>query len=157
MTLGMQPHEPVATRTLPSGPVSDALSAHHREIEDACLAIMSAAFADEPRDLTLRWRVIERELLAHMATEEQQLLPAFARAEPEIAQALRVEHDRLREMAFELGVAIQLHAVRAEQLQAFVDALRAHAGREELSLYPWARAHLEPDHRRRALALHADR
>ena len=121
----MQTTEPVASRNLPSGLVSDALSAHHREIEDACQAIMSAAFADEPRDLTLRWRVIERELLAHMATEEEQLLPAFQRTDPENAQWLRDDHARLREQALELGVSIQLHSVRAEQLQGFVDALRA--------------------------------
>jgi hemerythrin superfamily protein len=147
--------EPVHSRNLPSGPVSDALTTHHREIEAACLEIMAAGYTDDPRDLTLRWRVIERELLAHMATEEQLLLPAYERAEPEIAQALRADHAALRARAMELAVAIQLHAVRVEQLRAFVDALRAHAAREETSLYLWTQANLplDHDHRRRLLAL----
>jgi len=150
--------EPVLSRNLPNGPVSDALSEHHREIEAACLEIMAAGFTDDPRDLALRWRVIERELLAHLATEEDLLLPAYQHADPENAQLLREDHEAIRKHALELAVAIQLHSIRIEQLQAFVDELRAHAHREETSLYLWAQANLalDHDHRRRLLArIHA--
>lgn len=154
----MQTAQPVHSRNLPSGQVSDTLAEHHREIERACLEIMSAGLADDPRDLTLRWRVIERELLAHMATEEDLLLPAYQHADPENAQWLRDDHAALRKRALELAVSIQLHSVRIEQLQEFVDALKAHAAREERTLYPWAQANLDlhVDHRRRVLARTGD-
>jgi len=152
---GMPSAAPVLSRTLPSGPISHALTRHHREIEAACTEIMAAGYTDDPRDLTLRWRVIERELLAHLATEEELLLPAYQRADPENAQLLREDHERIRKHALELAVSIQLHAVRIDQLQAFVDELRAHAHLEETSLYVWAEANLALDHdyRRRLLAL----
>jgi iron-sulfur cluster repair protein YtfE (RIC family) len=146
--------EPILSRNLPSGQVDDALAAHHREIERACLEIMSAGLTDDPRDLTLRWRVIERELLAHMATEEELLIPGFQQVDPENAQLLRDDHAALRKQALDLAIAIQLHTVRLDQLQTFIDALRAHAAREEQVLYPWAQAHLglHVDHRLRVLA-----
>lgn len=137
----MQHHEAKAT----APPVGQILEQHHREIEEACLAIMSAGFADEPRDLTRRWGEIERQLRDHMAAEEHLLLPAYQRADPENAQDLRDQHARLRERAFEIGVAIQLHTIRCEQLQEFVAELRAHAANEEASLYRWADRQLTED------------
>ncbi|HEU4726392.1 MAG TPA: hemerythrin domain-containing protein [Kofleriaceae bacterium] len=133
--------------------VEDVLGAHHREIEAECFEIMSAGFADEPRDLTLRWAKVERELLEHMAAEEQLAFPDYQREDPENAQDLRDEHAVLREHALEIGIAIQLHTIRCEQLQQFVDELRAHAAHEERSLYRWAQAHLDPDRRHALISL----
>lgn len=115
-----------------------AMDQHYREIEEACLALLSAGFADDSRDLVRCWSDIERRLLDHMAAEERSLLPAYQREAPESAQELRDQHARLREQASEIGVAIQLHTIRCEQLEDFVATLRAHARREEASLYRWA-------------------
>jgi len=139
--------------TLAGCPVDDVLGAHHREIEAACLEIMSAGFADEARDLALRWGIVERELLEHMAAEERMVFPAYHQAAPKTAQALRDEHTSLREHALEIAVAVQLHAVRCEDLQRFVDELRAHARHEEASLYRWAEGNLDASHRHTLLAL----
>ena len=144
----MQPQEAETSRPA----IGQILGQHHREIEDACLAILSAGFADEPRDLTRRWSEVEHQLLDHMTAEEHLLLPAYQRADPENAQDLRDQHARLRERAFDIGIAIQLHTIRCEQLQQFVAELRAHARNEEASLYRWADQHLGDDehHRLRA-------
>lgn len=144
----MQHHEAETTHQ----PVGQLLDQHHREIEDACLAILSAGFADEPRDLARVWGDVEHKLLDHMMAEEQFLLPAYQRVDPENAQDLRDQHARLRERAYEIGVAIQLHTIRCEQLQQFVADLRAHARNEEASLYRWADQHLGADLRRRVRA-----
>jgi hypothetical protein len=143
----------VSAHALASHSVEDVLGAHHREIEAACFEIMSAGFADEPRDLTLRWVRIERELLEHMAAEERLVIPAYQHHDPENAQDLRDEHAVLREHALEIGVAIQLHTIRCEELQRFVDELRAHAVHEEVSLYRWAQTHLDRSRRHTLLAL----
>lgn len=118
--------------------IGHILDHHHREIEEACLALLGAGFAGEPCDLVRCWGEIEHQLHDHMAAEEQFLLPAYQHDEPENAQDLRDQHARLRELALEIGVAVQLHTVRMEQIQAFVAALRAHARCEEASLYRWA-------------------
>ena len=137
----MQHHE----AGTPNPPIGRILDQHHREIEDACLAILSAGFADQPRDLTQCWSDIEHQLLDHMAAEEHLLFPAYQRADPENAQDLRDQHAVLRQRAFEIGVAIQLHTIRCEQLQQFVAELRAHARNEEASLYRWADRYLGED------------
>lgn len=139
--------EPAPHASLANHPVDDVLGTHHHQIEAACLAIMSAGFTGDSRDLASRWRDIERELLEHMAAEERLLLPAYQRADPENAQDLRDDHAVLRERALEIGVAIQLHTIRCEQLQHFVEALRAHAHREEVGMYRWAQDHVDINRR----------
>lgn len=134
----------------PSAPPSGhILDQHHREIEEACLAILGAGLAGEPDELTRRWGEIEHQLFDHMMAEEHFLFPAYQHDEPENAQDLRDQHARLRELALEIGVAVQLHTIRMEQLQAFVAALRAHGQREEASLYRWADRHVSDAERHR--------
>lgn len=145
--------ESVSGSTLACHPVDAVLGAHHREIEAECLEIMSAGFADDAPDLTRRWGKVERELLQHMAAEERMVFPAYHQANRENAQDLRREHAALRAHALEIGIAIQLHTIRCEQLQQFVDQLRAHARHEEASLYRWAQGNLDASHRHTLLAL----
>lgn len=133
-------------------PVGHILDQHHREIEEACLALLGAGFADEPGELVRRWGEIGHQLYNHMMAEEHFLFPAYQHAEPENAQGLRDQHARLREQALEIAVAVELHTVRMEQIQAFVAALRAHAQREEASLYRWADCHVSDDERHRMRA-----
>ncbi len=132
-----------------SPPIGHALDQHHREIEEACLAMLGAGFACDPCDLARRWGEIDHQLSDHMTAEENFLFPAYEHDEPENAQDLRDQHARLREQALEIGIAVQLHTVRMEQIQAFVAALRAHAQREEASLYRWADRHASDDERHR--------
>ncbi|HEX7942992.1 MAG TPA: hemerythrin domain-containing protein [Gemmatimonadaceae bacterium] len=130
-------------------PIGHLLDQHHREIEEACLALLGAGFVGDPSELARRWGEIEHQLCDHMMAEEQFLFPAYQHAEPENAQDLRDQHARLREQMLEIGVAVQLHTVRMDQLQAFAAALRAHAQREETSLYRWADRHVSDDERHR--------
>ncbi|HEX3480912.1 MAG TPA: hemerythrin domain-containing protein [Kofleriaceae bacterium] len=141
----MLPHAASSTPP-PSGHILDQ---HHREIEEACLALLGACYASDPGDLARRWSEIEYQLYDHMMAEEHFLFPAFQRDQPGSAQDLRNQHARLREQALEIGVAVQLHTVRMEQLQAFVAALREHGELEEASLYRWADRHQADDERHR--------
>lgn len=139
------PHAPTSSPP----PIGHILDQHHREIEEACLALLGACFAGDPSDLARRWGEIEHQLYDHMMAEEHFLFPAYQRDDPENAQDLRDQHALLRELALDLGVAIQLHTVRMEQIQAFVAALRAHGQCEEASLYRWADRHVSDDERHR--------
>jgi hypothetical protein len=139
------PHAP----TPGAPPSGHLLDQHHREIEEACLALLGAGYAGEPGELARGWGEIEHQLYDHMMAEEHFLFPAYQQEEPENAQDLRDQHALLREQALDIGVAVQLHTVRMEQIQAFVAALRAHAQREEASLYRWADRHLADDERHR--------
>ncbi|HET7502250.1 MAG TPA: hemerythrin domain-containing protein [Kofleriaceae bacterium] len=134
-----------------SGSVGDVLGAHHRDIEDRCLALMSRCGADA-RSLVRRWEKIEHELFEHMAAEERMVFPAYQRADARNARDLLDEHTVLRERALEIGIAIHLGTIRSEHLQRFVDHLRAHARHEDVSLYRWAQRNLDHNERH---ALHA--
>jgi len=138
---------PVANRTPP--PSGHILDQHHREIEEACLALLGACCAGDPADLARRWGEIEYQLYDHMMAEEHFLFPDYQHDEPENAQDLREQHAWLRELALEIGVAVQLHTVYSGQIQAFVAALREHGRLEEATLYRWAYRHLAGPERHR--------
>lgn len=87
------------------------------------------------------WDGLVERLEGHMKFEEASLLDGFAASSPDgqrIADELRAEHGRIRTLLFEMGVAIQLHELDRSAVAGLVDLLRAHAHREDLTLYPWA-------------------
>lgn len=113
----------------------------HRCLEELYLQVLDAMAISAPnlRDL---WTTLDRELHAHMETEERFVLPAFARVDRDEALAILRDHGFFREQLLELGVAIDLHAIRFERSRDLVDRLRMHAAREERLLYRWADQHL---------------
>ncbi len=87
------------------------------------------------------WDGLVERLEGHMKFEESSLLDGYAATSPEarnIADELLAEHGVIRQALLETGVAIQLHALERGRITALVDLLRAHAHRENLTLYPWA-------------------
>jgi iron-sulfur cluster repair protein YtfE (RIC family) len=118
------------------------LADHHREIDAGCQALLAGTYADDSLELIEQYRTFEHAILEHLAAEEELVLPSYAEAAPEDARRLQNDHAALRERLYEVGVAVELHAVRAQTLSALVDQLRIHAAREEEALYPWAQEHL---------------
>ncbi len=118
-----------------------AMDRHH-ELEDAC------------RDLRVdasHWDGLVASLREHMAAEEELIIPAFQLSDPEEADELRNEHAHLRELLDEIDEHVHRHGVHAERLRRLDTALRAHAAREDASLYPWAERHLPLVARRQLL------
>jgi hemerythrin-like domain-containing protein len=122
--------------------LADALSQHHRGLERALDTIVVKAQGDDSFVLGRAWHALKRELLLHMDIEERALLPPFENCHSEEALALRREHDAIREELFNLGVALDLHQLRAEAVAEFAARLRDHARRESQGLYPWIARHL---------------
>jgi hemerythrin superfamily protein len=127
-----------ADRPLPVPAISAAhLDAEHSRLEATFATLLSDARRDDGPALRAQWCRFEHELLAHLKLEEREILPEFARPHPAEARDLRDEHARLRAGLLELGVELDLHCLRADRVEAFVNLLRAHARREEALLYPW--------------------
>ena len=114
------------------------LVSDHEHLEWSFQAIVNEAWRGDPADLGERWRAFERELLAHLDTEEEDLIRLFGEVQPLEARELMAEHQQIRVTATEMGIDLDLHCLRAARVQAFIDQLRAHAQREERLLYPWA-------------------
>ena len=113
------------------------LAEQHRRLDKVFQALVSECGREDPIALRQQWSAFEHELLEHMDEEEARWLPRFSRRYPAEAEQLRQEHEEIRATLGELGVMLDLHALRAESVAAFVAKLRAHAAREDRRLYQW--------------------
>jgi hypothetical protein len=120
------------------------LAEQHRQLEKVFQGLVCGCVSEDPIALRRRWCTFERELLEHMQEEEQRWLPAFSIKYPAEAEELRREHQEIRTTLNELGVALDLHALRAETGEAFINKLRTHAAREDRRLYLWIEEHEGP-------------
>lgn len=90
------------------------------------------------------WDEFCADLLSHLQFEEDHILPRYRRSNPGAAadaEELLAQHAAIRQQLDEMGMALQLHLLRAEIVERFVAMMRAHAEHENRTLYPWERAH----------------
>jgi hypothetical protein len=122
---------------------------HHQRLEHRFAGLIARAKEGDGLALRKEWFVFETELLDHLAEEELEVLPGFQRLHPQEAEAIRAEHEAIRQSLVAMGIDLDLHLLRADAVEAFVAQLRDHASREEALLYPWAVSQLGPVGRRR--------
>ncbi|HEX4334502.1 MAG TPA: hemerythrin domain-containing protein [Polyangiaceae bacterium] len=84
------------------------------------------------------WTTFESRLLAHIDTEESDLLPGLERSHPAEVAAIRAEHVRFRSLMAELGLCADLHVLRKSTGDEFLELLRSHSKLEDETLYAWA-------------------
>lgn len=113
------------------------LAGDHVRLDRAFQAIVTRAYGGDYQQLEGEWVTFERALQQHLDAEERTLIPALAQDRPGEARVLLEEHARMRVTVLQLGVELELHCLRAERVESFLDALRAHALREENVFYPW--------------------
>jgi hypothetical protein len=137
---------------VPAGerPIDAVLAEDHAELEVMFRRVIAGAHAGDWQELRALWETFERQLASHLAAEECYVLPSFAREHPAEAGALLAEHATIKAALIDLGVDLDLHCLRAERVEDFIAALRAHARREDRLVYPWAARRL-PASRREAL------
>jgi hemerythrin-like domain-containing protein len=122
--------------------VRELLNADHAtlfRLFDDVLALLEK----NDRDVTMRaWKLFESGLNAHLEAEETLILPAFHAADRSEANAILKDHLRFRKTLDELGIAVELHTLRADVAKIFIDDLKAHAEREDARMYLWAEKNL---------------
>lgn len=129
---------PAPRHAVPYTGLGARMMADHAEISTLFDELL-AAFRCGDRDVAAEaFRRFERRLEAHLAIEETLLFPALRQIDPVEVATLEGDHRGFRARLLELGVGVDLHLTRATWVSAFVDALRAHARREEALLYRWA-------------------
>lgn len=129
------------------GGVLRAMHDDHVELSRALADLADLAREGEVSALRAAFVVVEAELRRHLAFEEEQLLPRFAEAYPAEAALLREEHGRIRRRLDDIGLALELHSLRAGMVDDFVALLRDHAEREQRLLYDWSDGALRPPER----------
>jgi hemerythrin-like domain-containing protein len=130
-------HEPRSSRVV--------LEEDHRNLDRLLDRLLAAVRADDRELEQQTWTRFERALLAHLDVEEMFVFPAIAAAHPEEIVGLRREHDGLRRDLGSLGLAFELHTVRAEVIERLCASLREHAKREESLAYAAAERSLSAD------------
>ena len=118
-----------------------SLPEHHHDLEEHYQRLMARCQGGEPLELRCEWALFERELNDHLELEEKELIPRFRRDRPTEAAQICREHEQIRAGLAELGIALDLHALRVTAVQEFLDLLRAHARLEEALFYPWVNEH----------------
>jgi hemerythrin superfamily protein len=113
------------------------LAGDHDRLDREFQAIVTRAYGGDLQQLESEWLTFQRGLMAHLDAEEKHLIPALAQDRPVEAQTLLDDHAQIRDQLMQLGVDLDLHCLRAERVEAFVNALRGHACREESIFYPW--------------------
>jgi hypothetical protein len=115
---------------------------HHERIAELLADLRHDTYGDDPRALSQAWARFDGQLQAHLRDEETYILPAFSEASPDEARAILAEHAEIRRLATQLGVDLELHAIRAPTIEKLLERLRAHAQREDAVMYPWATSRL---------------
>jgi polyisoprenoid-binding protein YceI len=110
----------------------------HARLQRSLADIVALSFDLDTDELRQPWKTFELDLVRHLDLEDEHVLRPFAAAEPGPAVEIAAEHERVRAALTQLGIDLDLHCLRPEQVQTFVEQLRAHIGREESLLYPWA-------------------
>jgi hemerythrin-like domain-containing protein len=118
------------------------LLADHRRLEDLFTRLRDAFDANAREDTQTLWSELETGLEKHFAAEEKYLFPRFAKLDATETKGLLGEHELIRHQLGELGMGVDLTLVRADVAKGFLDALHAHAQREDEILYRWARESL---------------
>jgi hemerythrin-like domain-containing protein len=142
--------KPGTSETNGTMPSPNILVEHHRELDGRIERLLARVRDADTAELRDEWSVFERALLRHLEQEEAEVLPGFARDDAGGAREILSDHNVIRGWLLELGMNLDLHLLRAEEIERFVTQLRAHAKREETTLYAWARRHITP-HRWQAI------
>ena len=118
--------------------IGQQMANDHQELEALLKRLADDAVAPECGALQCTWGELESRLLTHVAAEEHYLLPLIEASHPaEVARTFS-EHKQIRHQVSELGLAIELHAVRNPAIEELIRTLQAHARYEEQTLYSLA-------------------
>jgi hemerythrin superfamily protein len=124
----------------------------HAELIELIRKLVAAFEANARDDMASSWTELEVRLTAHLDAEEKHLFPLLAEREPEYVRVLLAEHARFRRELLDLGVRVDLHTIRMEATNEFIDLLGDHARREDELLYRWADEHATATQRDAVLA-----
>ena len=92
---------------------------------------------DACEDLQSLWSRVEGVILDHIRTEEREFFGLVGKSHRAEVEELRADHQRIRNSLAALGVELDLHAVRKPEIDELVLLLRAHAERENETMYGW--------------------
>lgn len=125
-----------AAEKVEAGPRATLLHDHER-LDRLLRALLIRARAGDARDLQGPWQAFETGLRAHLAAEEEDVFPSYAKVRPDDVRALRREHAEIRTLLDAAGFGVELHTARLLMLEDLATRLHEHAEHEDRGLYPF--------------------
>lgn len=125
--------------------VAAQLTQDHQELDSLLRCLAQDAKAPLPGTLQPTWARFETQLVRHMDAEERFLLPLLTVTDPAEVARIRVEHERIRSLLAELGVAVELHLAREANVSELIELLEAHAKHENGALYRLTSGRVTPE------------
>lgn len=127
--------------------IRDELHADHVRLDRLFGELVDTVEGADQPTIQQMWSRFESGLMAHFDAEERYILPRLERDHSAEVRGIEEEHDRIRRLIAELGVRADLHTLRKNVVDELVATLRAHAEREDRTLYPLADAALDEEER----------
>ena len=118
--------------------VRKSLGSDHEAIDHRLSDLVNAVEGADFRTVLQVFREDDRGLRAHIDGEERYLFGGFEEHHPREIGELRKDHERFRRALDELSIETELHTLRKERIDDLVAQLRAHASKENATLYQWA-------------------
>jgi hypothetical protein len=115
--------------------VRSKLAMDHEDLDALLQCLAEDVEAPGGRRLEATWAAFESRLIGHLDAEERFLLPLIEASNPDEINRIRADHARIRDSVTELGLAIELHAVRKSRIMELIHFMQAHAKHEDEALY----------------------
>ena len=119
----------------------------HERLEQIFVDLKAAFALGDREEVARLWTAFDAGLIAHMAAEEEHIVPLFREVDAAEAESTLADHAKIRGGLAELAVRMDLHMVRKLEADDFIDGLRKHATRENELMYRWAEQHLDEESR----------
>ena len=113
----------------------ERLRREHSEIDQSLEDVLRACETGDQEIVRQALRDAERRLTAHVQFEEEELLPIFRAIAADEAAHIEADHREFRVRMDEVAVKSDLHLIRLPALRSLIDAVRAHARREDETMY----------------------
>ncbi len=117
--------------------LGERLAHEHKDLDALYEGLANRVHCGDTATIDEAWGPLEARLRAHMDFEERHLLPRFEQIAPDAARQILAEHAQIRDALSEVGIAIELHALREDAMELLLTRLRAHGRLEEETLYRW--------------------
>lgn len=121
----------------PDSSIRQLLTRDHARLERLFDELLETVRADAAEDLSRVWTLLEEGVTAHLAAEEDFVLPQFEASDPHETEVLRGEHRQIRKGLAGLAAAVRRGHLAEEPITALVGLLRAHGRREDGLFYLW--------------------
>ena len=121
------------------------MTADHQRLDRLFGELIDAVEGGNEPTIQETWSRFESGLLAHFDAEERLILPRLETDHAAEVRGILEEHDHIRRLIAELGVRADLHTLRKDVVDKLVAALRAHADREDRTIYPLADAAVDAE------------